>query len=64
MILNDKQHKKPAQLVIIDTATMRMTQYCGKIKGDTVVMNTNETPLKYIKESIQNFRLNKPQAGD
>lgn len=58
------QPKEAAKLVLIDTATMQMTQYCGKIKGDTVVMNTNETPLKYIKESIQNFRLNKPQAGD
>ena len=64
MTLNVQKYKEPPKLVVIDTATMRMTQYQGKIKGETVVMNLNETPLKYVKEAIQNFRLNKPQTGD
>ena len=50
-------NNNPVKLVCIDTATMTLFAYEGKKQVEVARMNTDETPIKFIKETIQDFRI-------
>lgn len=51
-----KRNANLVKLVSIETANMTLRAYEGRIKVEEAKMNTNETPIHFIKETIQNFR--------
>lgn len=51
-----KRNTNPVKLVSIETSTMMLRAYEGRTKVEEAKMNTNETPIHFIKETIQNFR--------
>lgn len=54
-----KRNTNPVKLVSIETvdkASTMLRAYEGRTKVEEAKMNTNETPIHFIKETIQNFR--------
>lgn len=46
------------KLVVLDTKTMRASSYVGKTNADIFIINTDETPAEYLKETIEEIRVN------